>query len=86
MLRFSRDQFSFDECKSEVEIYLVDFKAYKNFPVGEANSMVERTFSEVSSVIDNFNCSAWGGSICFYGYTSRIKMMPRIEMRGALVD
>jgi len=65
MLGISRDQFSFDICKSEVEIYLADDNACKDFPISEANSKSEGTFSEVSSVIDNFNCYAWGGSICF---------------------
>ena len=86
MLRFSREQFSFDKFKSEVESYLVDVKAYKALPISEANPMAEWPFSEVSSLIDNFNCYAWGGSICLYVHTSRIKKMPRIKMCGVLVD
>jgi hypothetical protein len=65
MLGISRDQFSFDMCKSEVESYLADVDAYKNCLISEANSKIEETSSEASSVIDKFNCYARGESICF---------------------
>ena len=72
--------------KGEVESYLSDVDAYKDCLIREANSKIEETSSEFYSVIDKFNCSARGGKICFQDSVSRIKKIPRIEMRGVLVD
>ena len=64
MLGISRDQFSFDMCKSEVESYLSDVQSYKDCLINEAKSKMADVSNEASSVIDKFNCYARGSSIC----------------------
>jgi hypothetical protein len=60
MLGISRDQFSFDLCRSEVESYLDEIRYYQQCLRDEINEKTD----EANRVVEEFNCYARGGSIC----------------------
>ena len=57
MLSMSRDQFSVDMCRLEVESYISDMQSYVECVQRDASSKVDEQ-------IDRYNCYARGESFC----------------------
>jgi hypothetical protein len=60
LLGISRDQFSFDLCRSEVERYLNEIRDYQRCLRDE----IDQKSDEANRVVEEFNCYARGNDIC----------------------
>ena len=60
MLAISRDEFSFDTCRSEVESYLDEVRDYQQCLRDEINEKTD----EANRVVEQFNCYAQGNELC----------------------
>lgn len=60
LLGYSRDQYTFDACRSDVERYIRNIKGYQKCLRDEINEKAD----EANRVIKQFNCHTRGDSIC----------------------
>lgn len=65
MLGISKDDFTFQMCRSELESYRQQVQSYIRCMVDEVNMEKEKQARELDRAIDRFNCYAKGGTTCF---------------------
>jgi hypothetical protein len=63
-LSLSRDEFTFNSCRDEVESYRRGVKSYIDCMLDEVQTERDEQVRKLNDVIERFNCYAKGDSIC----------------------
>ncbi len=65
MMGISKDEFTFQMCRNELESYRRQVQSYIRCLIDEVASEREDKTRKLNRAIDRFNCYAQGGSVCF---------------------